>query len=176
MPKSNNEDIINAYHALGKLGYAAYKGADTEEEQELSLHRNKIIFNALPRESQPALSTAYIINAHNALNKIDHSAQKEAKNPDEEQRITTWQETIRAALPPKPTPTMADIKWDDDKHFFAEAEHPTYGTVIMIDETRNGHIRFTTSPLSIIVGSDCVPKDQLTLTGYRYVRTKEEEA
>jgi len=136
MPKLNNEDIINAYHALGKLGYAAYKGADTEEERELSLHRNKIIFNVLPRESQPALSTAHIINAHNALSEIDHSAQKEAKSPDEEH---------------------------------------TYGTVIMIDETRNGHIRFTTSPLSIIVGSDCVPKDQLTLTGYRYVRTKEEE-
>ncbi len=76
----------------------------------------------------------------------------------------------------EPTPTMANIEWDDNKHFLAEAEHPIYGTVIMIDEARNGHIRFTTSPLSIIVGSDCVPKDQLTPTGYRYMRTKGEEA
>lgn len=176
MPKLNNEDIINAYHALGKLGYAAYKEADTEEERELSLHRNKIIFNALPRESQPVLSTAHIINAHNALSEIDHSAQKEAKSPDEEQYITTWRKTIRAALPPKPAPTMADIEWDDNKHFLAEAEHPIYGTVIMIDEVRDGYIQFTTSPLAIIVGFDYVPKDQLTPTGYRYMRTKEKEA
>lgn len=175
MTNPNNEDIINAYHALGKLGYAAYKGADTEEERELSLHRNKIIFNVLPRGSQPALSTAHIINAHNALNELDYNAQKEAKSPDEEQYITTWRETIRETLPPKPTPTMADIEWDDDKHFLAEAEHPIYGTVIMIDEARNEHIRFTTSPLSVIVGSDCIPKDQLTPTGYRYVRMKEKK-
>ncbi|WP_284785805.1 hypothetical protein [Corynebacterium rhinophilum] len=36
-------------------------------------------------------------------------------------------ETILRALPPLPRPTMNDIKWDDNEHFLAEAEHPDWG-------------------------------------------------
>lgn len=116
------------------------------------------------------------IAAHDALDKLCNLASPFSAPQDATNKIEKLRQMLLNALPPKPTPTMADIEWDDDKHFLAEAEHPTYGTVIMIDETRNGHIRFTTTPLSIIVGSDYVLKDQLTPTGYRYVRTKEEDA
>ena len=115
------------------------------------------------------------IAAHNALNELCNLASPFSAPKDATNKIEKLRQTLLNALPPKPIPTMADIEWDDDKHFLAEAEHPIYGTVIMIDEARNEHIRFTTSPLSIIVGSDCVPKDQLTPTGYRYVRMKEKE-
>lgn len=116
-----------------------------------------------------------IIAAHDALNELCNLASPFSAPQDTTNKIEKRRQMLLKVLPPKPVPTMADIEWGDDKHFLAEAEHPTYGTVIMIDEARNEHIRFTTSPFSIIVGSDCVPKDQLTPTGYRYVRTKEEE-
>ncbi|MFS0295246.1 hypothetical protein ACL1CZ_13955 [Corynebacterium striatum] len=31
-----------------------------------------------------------------------------------------------------PAPTMAEVEWDDDKHYLAEAEHAFYGEVIML--------------------------------------------
>lgn len=117
-----------------------------------------------------------IIAAHNALNELCNLASPFSAPRDATNKIEKRRQMLLKVLPPKPVPTMADIEWNDNKHFLAEAEHSIYGTVIMIDEARNEHIRFTTSPLSIIVGSDCVPKDQLTPTGYRYVRMKEEDA
>lgn len=40
-------------------------------------------------------------------------------------------ELIRSALPPRPNPTMAELEWDDDEHYLAEALHPKYGKVAM---------------------------------------------
>ena len=31
-------------------------------------------------------------------------------------------------------PTMADVEWDDDEHYLAEAEYPYHGRVIMLSE------------------------------------------
>ena len=31
-----------------------------------------------------------------------------------------------------PTPSMAEVEWDDDKHYLAEAEHLQFGKVIML--------------------------------------------
>lgn len=41
--------------------------------------------------------------------------------------------TILAALPPKPQPTMAEVEWDDDKHYLAEAANPIWGMVVMLN-------------------------------------------
>ena len=42
-------------------------------------------------------------------------------------------ESILKALPPKPQPTMAEVEWDNDKHYLAEAEHSFLGKVVMIN-------------------------------------------
>lgn len=47
---------------------------------------------------------------------------------------------IRDVLPPKPQPTMADVEWDDDKHFLAEANHPTWGRSAMLGLDKDGWI------------------------------------
>ena len=47
---------------------------------------------------------------------------------------------VLMALPTNPEPTMADIKWDDDKHRMAEARHPEHGSVIMLDQHSRGMI------------------------------------
>ena len=53
-------------------------------------------------------------------------------------------DTILEALPPVPKLTMADTEWDDNKHYLAEAEHPAYGTVIMLGVGPcSGDIRIT---------------------------------
>ena len=39
------------------------------------------------------------------------------------ERVPECRAIIEKALPPRPQPTMAEIEWDDDKHYLAEAEH-----------------------------------------------------
>lgn len=50
--------------------------------------------------------------------------------------------TILNALPPIPQPTMADIEWDDKKHYLAEAEHDYWGKVIMLYRKKSGDIQY----------------------------------
>jgi len=80
--------------------------------------------------------------------------------------------SILAALPPKPKPTMAEIKWDDDKHYLAEAEHPDFGKVIMLGKS------WVFEQIDILVNNDQgisfqleYPAD-LTPTGRRYTLTE----
>lgn len=40
-------------------------------------------------------------------------------------------ELVLRVLPPRPNPTMAEITWDEDEHYLAEALHPVYGKVLM---------------------------------------------
>ncbi|MBK4141197.1 hypothetical protein GWO54_01040 [Corynebacterium macginleyi] len=99
-----------------------------------------------------------IINAHEELEKLCQRlpATRAAK------------ETILRALPPLPRPTMAEVEWDDDKHYLAEAEHPIVGTVIMLDNTTNNEgIKI------LFKGNDgfhfsYVYPERLTPTGRRY--------
>lgn len=35
-----------------------------------------------------------------------------------------------------PTPSMAEVEWDDDKHYLAEAESEAYGLVIMLQKSK----------------------------------------
>lgn len=82
---------------------------------------------------------------------------------------------IRDVLPPKPQPTMADVEWDDDKHYLAEAEHADWGTMTMLKPMR-------TYPqikcLSTKGGDYCIvypSTEDLIPTGRRYTLTEVQE-
>lgn len=74
-----------------------------------------------------------IIDAHEALSNLAAFASRYAEDMVEMNQTLGWNETIKAALPPKPQPTMAEVEWDDDKHYLAEAEHPVWGNVVMLN-------------------------------------------
>lgn len=110
-----------------------------------------------------------ILDAHEALN----SLLKLASGTSTASAIFAW-ETVRAALPPKPQPTMAEAEWDDDKHYLAEAEYIDCGKVIMLyrDED-DGLIQ-----CQIIGGKHSAffaYSGNLTPTGRRYTLTEVQE-
>lgn len=66
-------------------------------------------------------------------------------------------------------PTMADVEWDDEKHYLAEAEHSECGKVTMV--SRSGHrsdIYYLRSGVDGRVIGLASP-GKLTPTGRRYV-------
>lgn len=74
-----------------------------------------------------------IIDAHNALEQLCERlyGTRYAKM------------SILKVIPPLPQPTMAEVVWDDDKYFLAEAEHPEHGEVVMlVKDCFNGDIGF----------------------------------
>ena len=78
-----------------------------------------------------------------------------------------YRNLILAALPPRPQPTMADLEWDDDAHYLAEAEHADWGKGIMISCECYGTIR------CVIEGEIYLAKcEDLTPTGRRYTLTE----
>lgn len=100
-----------------------------------------------------------IINAHEELKKLCQRlpATRAAK------------ETILRALPPLPRPTMAEVEWDDSKHYLAEADHPTWGKVTMLFKkvgTGNIFVNFPENGEQSFIY--CTPEN-LTPTGRRYV-------
>ncbi|MHA7726205.1 hypothetical protein [Corynebacterium hesseae] len=103
-----------------------------------------------------------IINAHEALN----SLLKLASGTSTASAIFNW-ETVRAALPSKPQPTMSDVEWDDDEHYLAEAEHENGDAVIMLGKDASGRINIVGKGF---VGS--VYTNLLTPTGRRYTLTE----
>ena len=81
-----------------------------------------------------------------------------------------WCSAILKVLPPKPRPTMADVKWDDDKHFLAEAATVGGDKVIMLWES-------TMERISVINGGimGTLRAKHLTPTGKRYTLTEVQE-
>ena len=79
--------------------------------------------------------------------------------------------TILAALPAPPQPTMAEVEWDDDKHYLAEAESDIFGTVIMLSKNEDGHIEFFV-PKEKSSRTDESLTRTLTPTGKRYTLTE----
>ena len=67
-------------------------------------------------------------------------------------------------------PTMADVEWDDDEHYLAEAEHANWYKVVMISCDRNGMIHCAVRGDLYIAD----PED-LTPTGKRYTLTEVQE-
>lgn len=107
-----------------------------------------------------------IIDAYKALEELYDWALEWAGN-----RAHSRYGTIHEALPPKPQPTMAEIEWDDDKHYLAEAEHSEYGKVVMVGLDENGLVEFF---LPRFCANRChkVAREDLTPTGKRYTLTE----
>lgn len=81
---------------------------------------------------------------------------------------------IRKVLPPIPQPTMADIEWDDKKHYLAEAEYEPYGSIIMLGPADDGFIEFF-SPRLRECRCDSAYRGTLIPTGKRYTLTEVQE-
>lgn len=81
---------------------------------------------------------------------------------------------VRDALPPLPQPTMAEVEWDDDKHYLAEAEHPTSGKVVMVFYTEDTYIYVLVTDEDETYGYLASPSN-LTPTGKRYTLTEVQE-
>ena len=83
-----------------------------------------------------------IIAAHSALFTLADFAVVKSENREQEQRMREYNNTILKVLPDKPDHviTMADVEWDEDEHRFAEAEHPIFGKVIMLNKDIHGNI------------------------------------
>ncbi|MDU4729961.1 MAG: hypothetical protein E6Y04_08325 [Corynebacterium sp.] len=115
-----------------------------------------------------------IINAHKALSDITYLADTYLSSIsgrlDETREL---RQTILAALPPKPQPTMAEIEWDDDKHYLAEAESESGVKVVMLSQSRD-FIMCIQPPNAgdVVIG---LPQKDLTPTGRRYTPTEVQE-
>lgn len=109
-----------------------------------------------------------IINAHEALT----SLLKLASNTSTAYAIFN-EEIVRAALPPRPRPTMAEVEWDDDKHYLAEAEESSLGTVLMLMKRKDGFIEVNMKPYTFPLRA-CTLPENLTPTGKRYTLTEVE--
>ena len=104
-----------------------------------------------------------IINARAALRNLRDSAMDWAGFIADEQY-----NLVLAALPPVPELTMADIEWNNDEHYFAEATHPDFGNVIMLGPGPvSGDIRITRHRKHGNLWQ-LVEPDTLTPTGKRY--------
>lgn len=109
-----------------------------------------------------------IIDAYEALETLC------ARVP-EETPAYAMKSLILTALPPRPQPTMADVEWDDEKHYLAEAEHANDYTVMMLKpmrlEPRIKCLAFHGRDFCIVYSD---PKD-LTPTGRLYTLTEVQE-
>lgn len=106
-----------------------------------------------------------IIYAHEALETLTDTCVYSGDAAEE------LKEFVLRALPPIPRPTMAEVEWDDDEHYLAEAETDKGLKVIMLGrcaydcieslvkrEPRNRYSVFTSNTL--------------TPTGKRYTLTE----
>lgn len=109
-----------------------------------------------------------ILDAHDALAEL--RALVESNPPRHDTHAEKLESRIFAALPPLPQPTMAEVEWDDDKHYLAEAEFKGYGPAIMLWET-------TGECISVIRGGLvwAARPEELTPTGKRYTLTEVQE-
>lgn len=75
-----------------------------------------------------------------------------------------------------PSPTMAEVEWDDDKHYLAEAEHVDWGKVVMLYyDGQSNRIQYfcKLDEPNMVVYSDPA---NLTPTGKRYTLAEVQEA
>lgn len=113
-----------------------------------------------------------IINAHQTLRYLCDCLEAEWKIGAT--TIKDSKSVIEKALPPKPQPTMAEVEWDDDKHYLAEAEQTKYGQAIMLGLDETGFIEFFVPRLREC-RYDAAHPDTLTPTGRRYTLTEVQE-
>lgn len=122
----------------------------------------------------PNPTRAQILNAHEALEELKNVALSAADFCGDTEKYLAWKSEIIAALPPLPQPTMAEVEWDNDKHYLAEAEHSEYGKVVMVGLDENGLVEFF---LPRFCANRChkVAREDLTPTGRRYTLTEVQE-
>ena len=113
-----------------------------------------------------------ILDVYDALGELQLLAGD--SQPGDPDTIRTLGGRIVAHLPRIPRPTMAEVEWDDDKHYLAEAEHPDYGKVIMLGPDHDGLIEFFV-PKFHKSRYDTEPPYTLTPTGKRYTLTEVQE-
>ena len=78
-----------------------------------------------------------IIDAYTAVTTLARLAEEFTPvRVEEHKEINDLHLAVRAALPPKPQPTMAEIEWNDDEHFLAEAEDESCSSVIMLQQSK----------------------------------------
>ena len=116
-----------------------------------------------------------ILDAHAAVTTLARLAEEYTPVRFEEHKeINDLHLAVRAALPPRPQPTMADVAWDDEKYYLAEATHPVYETVLMLGQHKDGTIKFfalNRADSKTVWGQP----EYLTLTGKRYTLTEVQE-
>lgn len=115
-----------------------------------------------------------IIDAYTAVTTLARLAEEFTPvRVEEHKEINDLHLAVRAALPPKPQPTMAEIEWDDKKHYLAEAESESGVKVVMLSQNRD-FIRCIQPPNAgdVVIG---VPSEDLTPTGRRYTPTEVQE-
>jgi len=117
-----------------------------------------------------------IIDAHEALDCLTYLAESFALSVSgDRDDIKKLQQTTLAALPTKPQPTMADIEWNDDEHYLAEAEDESCSSVIMLQQSKEtGNIQ---AILKGTIKSYLIYQrpEHLTPTGKRYTLTEIQE-
>lgn len=114
-----------------------------------------------------------ILNAHEALEELKNVALSAADFCGDTEKYLAWKSEIIAALPPLPRPTMAEVEWDSDKHYLAEAESESGVKVVMLSQSRD-FIMCIQPPNAgdVVIG---LPKKDLTPTGRRYTPTEVQE-
>lgn len=95
----------------------------------------------------------------------------EDRNPD---LVPTRRRIIEKALPPRPQPTMADVEWNDELHYLAEAEQNIHGQVIMLGLDESGMIEYFVPRLREC-RYDAAYRETLTPTGRRCILTEVQE-
>ena len=119
----------------------------------------------------PNLTRQEVIAAHEALEELDDTARNLAKDQDDKDLCELWKKRILAALPPRPQPTMAEVEWDDDKHYLAEAANPIWGTVVMLNyDADRGKIQYICYEKPGRTGFES--PENLTPTGYQCTLTE----
>lgn len=108
-----------------------------------------------------------ILEAHEALEELKNVALSAADFCGDTEKFLMWKNEILKALPPKPQPTMAEIEWDDEKHYLAEATSDQFGRVIMLRKGKEGYIEFIV-PGEPECGTLVAYTEYLTPTGRRY--------
>lgn len=111
-----------------------------------------------------------IIEAHDALNRL-YQRLLHDKDTDVIALDTAIKAIVRL-LPPKPQTTMADVVWDDEKHFLAEAKTANGLLVAMLRKDQDqwiSCIRVGTSPA---LRTRTEFEGYLTPTGKRYTLTE----
>ena len=89
--------------------------------------------------------------------------------------IESSKSNIEKVLPPRPQLTMAEIEWNDDEHFLAEAEDESCSSVIMLQQSKEtGNIQ---AILKGTIKSYLIYQrpEHLTPTGKRYTLTEVQE-